>query len=312
MAQTKAIVNKLLTNASKAFFPTGFIAENILPKIMVKQASGTLAGYTNHHLRIINSVMGGRGKAPRIEGVVRTQSDSYQIINHGLEGLVTKDDYDNVEAPYDAEKDEMIGIKTMLAISREKAIADSLTSTSVLTQNTTLSGQSQFSDYTNSDPLGKFKDARLAVKDGCGVAPDTAIMSWEVADTLQFHPGILESLGFAMNRAGQLTYDELAKALKVRRLLVADASYNTAKEGQADSLAPIWGKHIIFGVMPQSAQKYQVSLGYTIRKTGEVAGTVYKYPENNPPESNVILVTDNYDDLLSNVKAAYLIKNAVA
>ncbi len=213
MAQVVAQIDKFLTAASKGYMPAGFIADSIFPVVRVKEKSGLLAGYGNQHIRIMNTVYGGRGKAPRFESNTRS-SQTYLVESHGLEGLVTPDDYRNVEDPYDAEKDETLFLNTVLRISREKALADVLGSSTYLTQYTTLSGTSQFSDYTNSNPLGKFETAQAAVYDGCGAPPDTAIMSWKVANKLSYHPGILESLGFTMNRAGTLTERELAAAMK--------------------------------------------------------------------------------------------------
>jgi hypothetical protein len=311
MSQTRAQIDKFLTMASKGYMPQGFIGDQVLPVVSVKQDSGKLAGYGNNHLRIVNTVYGGRGKAPRFESITRS-SDSYYIEDHGLEGMVTAADYRNVEDPYDAEKDETMGLVTVLKLGREKSLADALGSTSNLTQNTTLSGTSQFSDYVNSDPLGKFKTAQEAVYDGCGAAPDTAVMSWKVANTLSYHPGILEALGFTMNRAGTLKDAEIASAMKVQRLLVGQPKYNSANLGQSDSLADVWGKNIVFGVMPTSAQKFQVSLGYQVRRLGETPFQTSKWAHENPRGATGILVTDAYDDLLSNVLAAYLIKDAIA
>lgn len=104
--QQKAIVNKLLTNVSNAYIPKELIANILLPKLKVKQYTGLLAGYGKDHLRIENSIVGGKGKYRQIEGITR-QSQAYQIEGHGLTSLVTEEDYANVEEPYDAEQDEM-------------------------------------------------------------------------------------------------------------------------------------------------------------------------------------------------------------
>jgi hypothetical protein len=142
--------------------------------------------------------------------------------------------------------------------------------------------------------------------------PNLAWMDERVADQLRYHPMLLDFLGFKENRPGGLGDQELAKALNVKRLLIADADYNTAKEGQADSLGAIWGKHLWFGHCPETAVQQQVSAGYQVRLKGSSPRKVYKYAIDNPPESTGILVEDEYDMLLSNVGALYLIKNAIA
>lgn len=311
MSQTKAIVDKLLTNVSSGYAPQGYISEILLPKIQVKQKTGKLGKYTDQHLRIENTLMAGRGKARRVEPILRA-TDTYEVETHGLEGLVTEDDYANVEKPFDAEKDEVIGLSTMIWLSKEQALSAALTSTSIITQNTTLSGTDQYNDYTNSDPIGDFNTARQTVYSAVGTAPNTAVMDWLTFNTLAYHPGILDALGFTQNRAGQLSEPELAKALGVKRLLVADSQYNSATEGQADSRANVWGKNIIFCVAPERAQPFQTSLGYYLNMVGQKPREVFKFPENNPPNSTGIIVRDSYDQFLSNVSCAYLIKDSIA
>jgi hypothetical protein len=311
MAQTKAIVDKLLTNVSNAYVPEGFIADKVLLPLGVKQTTGKIGSYGKDHLRITNTVMGGRGKARQIETIVRA-STTYEVEAHGLEGMVTQDDYRNVEEPFDAESDETLGLKTVLALEKEKALADALGSTSIITQNTTLSGTAQYNDYTNSDPLDDFKTAQLAVYDGCGMMPDAAVMDIKTMVTLSYHPGILEALGFTANRSGILSRDEIARALNVKYLFVGDAAYNSAKEGQTDVLAPVWGKNIVFYKRSDRAVKYQTTLGYNIFYRNEGEEKVYKYDLNNPPESKGILVKKSYDQFIADAACAYLIKNAIA
>jgi hypothetical protein len=137
-------------------------------------------------------------------------------------------------------------------------------------------------------------------------------MPWTVANTLAYHPGILDALGYSQNRAGQLNDQELAKALGVERLLIAKAVYNSAHEGQSDSIAAVWGKHIVFAYLPSTAGKYQQSLGYYVKKKGKSPRQVYKKPVFNPPGSTLLLVQDHYDMVLSDVTCGYLIKDAIA
>lgn len=311
MAQLKALVDKLLTNVSNAYVPEGYISEQILPVLNVVQSTGKIGKYGNDHLRVVPTIMGGRGGAKRLDVVTRS-SNIYSVESHGLEDIVTKEDYRNVEQPFDAEKDSVLTLTTVLWLGKEKALADSLRSTSVITQTATLSGTSQWNDYTNSDPIGNAVTAKNTIRNACGKAPDTMIADWQVAETLRYHPKILRNLGYADNRAGSLTNDELAKALGMRRFLVADVVYNTAKEGQADALSPLWGKDVIFAVCPDAPSKMQKSLGYRVQIAGQGARKVFKEPTFNPPDAMKILVQDEYDMVLVETACAYLYKTAIA
>lgn len=309
MAQTKAIVDKLLTNLSVGIFPEGAIADKVLPFQKVVQSSGLIGTYTKDHLRVERSYVGGRAEYRRVEGVARS-SATYLIEPHGLAGMVSEDDYRNVEQPFDAEKDEMAALKLKIELEKEKALADVLFSTSSITQNTTLSGTAQFNDYNNSDPIGVFKTARNTVYTGGGVVPNKAVMDWQTMNTLAYHPGILDALGFTQNRAGQLSEVELAKALGVEQLFVGKVVYNSAAEGQSAVLAPVWGKSVLFYYAPNQPGKYQQSLGFQLGFADKTR--VFKNAINNPPNSTEILVDNHYDYVLTDVGAAYLIKDSIA
>ncbi len=310
MSQMKALVDKLLTNVSQAYIPEGFVSEMVLPQLKVKQSSGKIGKYGNQHLRIISALMGGKGKAKRVE-IRQYSSDAYFIEPHGLEDVITSEEYDNVEEPFEIESDTTMQLTTLLWMSKEKALADTLTSTSILTQNTTLSGTARWNDYTNSDPIGDIRTGKKTVRANSGAKVDLILMDENVADVLRYHPKILRNLGFADNRAGQLTDQDLAKAFGVKRFMVADVIYNSAKEGQADSLTPLWGTDVVLAAAPEKATKLQKSLGYYVTKSSEGPRKVYKQPVQNPPDAKSVIVKDSYDMVLTDVKCGYLIKTAI-
>lgn len=311
MAQLTAIVDKLLSNASSMYVPEGYISESILPLSVVKQKTGKLAKYGTNHLRIETTIGGGRGAYRRVESITRSTS-SYTVDSHGLEDLVTQDDYDNVEVPYDAEQDVVMGLSSLLWLKKEKGLADTLTSTSVITQNVTLAGTEQYSDGLNSDPLDDFQTARSTVRAGCGVAPYGVAMDWAVWNVLRYHPQMMDAVGYKYARPGGLSVDELATAMGVKKLLVAGSLYESAAEGQTSSLAPVWGKHIVFFAAPDAAAKYQVSLGYRVQLSRSQPRQVFKYAINNPPGSTGVLVEDHWDMFISNASCAYLLKSVIA
>lgn len=311
MSQLRAIVDKLLTGVSSAYVPKGFICEQVLPTVQSKQYSGLLGKYGTNHLRIENSVKGGRGKYRQVETRVYTTS-SYLIEGHGLEGFVSKEDYANVEEPFDAERDEVMGLSTVLWLEKEKTLADSLSDTAVITQYSTLSGTGQFNDYANSDVLGTTTTAQNTILDAVGVLPNLCIMDVRTWKILRFHPQLLDALGYKWDRPGGLKEDEMARALGVDTVLFGSARYESAKEGQTSSLSAVWGKHLWFMVSPDKPEIMQKSVGYLVRPTGSQPRKVYKQTNFNPPGSTAILCEDEYDMLISDAKCAYLIQNAVA
>ena len=310
-SQNRAIVDKLLSNVSSCLKPEGLVHDEILPFIGVKQSSGLLAKYGTRHMAIENSVKVGKGKYRQVEPIVRTTA-SYQVRGHGLEGIVTKDDYRNVEAPFKAEQDEVMGLSNLIMLEKEKILADALTSTSILTNNATLTGTDQWSDYTNSSPMTLVSDKRMVIANKIGALPNKIVCDMLVAEKLRYHPQLLDALGFKYARPGGLSDAELASAFNVDQFIVAKGRYESAAEGASSSMAAIWGKHMVILYAPKSAAPYQSSLGYRIGFEGQDQRKVYKYAINNPPESTGILVEDEYQFLVSNVDCGYLLKDVIA
>ena len=311
MSQNRSQIDMLLTKSSNGYFVKGAIAEEVLPLVTSAQYSGKLARYGTSHLRIVNSLKVGRGKYRQVESVAYA-TDSFFIEGHGLEDVVSKEDYRNVLDPFKAEEDKTLGVMSSLLLEKEKVLADTLGSTSIMTQNVTLTGTDQYNDFLNSDPIDDFITARATVKSGCGVPPNKVVMSWEVYNKLRFHPQMLDSLGFKQSRPGGLTVVELALALEVDKVLIGQCSYESAQEGQTSSLAPVWGKNVVFYYAPDSASLREVSLGFRVQIEGEAPRKVYKWSQNNPPGSTAVLVEDEYDQVIQVAGAGYLIKNAIA
>lgn len=308
MAQTKALVDKLLTNVSNGIFPAGYIADKVLPDLTVKQKSGLIGQYGNSHLRASDDLIGGESQARRAEPIVRS-SLTYLLETHALEGVVTADDYANVEQPYDAEADEVAGLTHLILTNKEKAFADQMMSTSVFTGRTTTPGTKY--GNSSSDPLADFKTAQNAIVDSVGMQPNAVVMSQKVFNILKYHPQLADVLGFKYNQIGSLSALDIANALNVEEVLIANAPWNTAKEGQSDAISQIWADSILFYVKPKAAAKYQVSLGYSMKMGGDLGRSVFKYDLNNPPGSSGIIVQDTYQCKIVNAKAGYLLNSVL-
>ncbi len=306
-----ALVNKLLTNLSLNYVPDSesYISEQLLPSQNVVQWSGLIGQYGKEHLIIENTLAGGDTPYPRVTSVSRL-SQSYQLKRHGLSQVISEETFANVESPFEPRRDATIALTTRLWLGKERSLASTLTDTAVITQNVTLAGTDQYSDYANSDPIGDFRTAREAINASVCVPPDTAIVPWEVWNTLRYHPALVDNIKYVTNASGGVTEAQLADAMGVRRILMPRSCYNSAKEGQTPVLSPTWGKDIVFCVAPASPQIMQTTLGYRFQ-----FGTprrVFNKVVDNPPNSEMILVDDTYQQVLTEVNAAYLIKDAVA
>lgn len=311
--RNRARVDKLLVDISLRRNVVGLIADQVLTRVTVKKDSGLIGKYDKSNLRIEHDIVGGETPYPRVSVSIKT-SDRYALVKHGISGVITEEDKNNEEAPFDPRKDRTLELTDKLKLGKEIALATPLTNTAVLTNNQTLSGTSQFNDYTNSLPLQIFRAARASIfaKAGKpGRIPGTfAIVPWDVFDTLSFHPDLMDTLKYTKPKDAGLTEQEMARILGVERLLIPWSQQNTAKEGQTDVLAAVWGKHIVFGYAPMKGTKRIETLGFNVSKRSDTR--VFVRQLGNPPNADEIMVDIEYDFHLTEVGAAYLIKDTIA
>lgn len=112
----------------------------------------------------------------------------------------------------------------------------------------------QFNDSDYSDPLGVFKDLKLAIKQASGVKPNTIVMGEQVYETLRINPQLISLF---RNPQGaekvptKLNEQMIAQALDIDKVIVAGAMYNTAPPGDTVALDWIFGKSIWVGYVTQ-------------------------------------------------------------
>lgn len=140
----------------------------------------------------------------------------------------------------------------------------------------TLSGNSQFSDYANSDPIGAIKTGMEAT---LVYPPNTLVMGRAVWSKISSHPKIVNAVKGNITNAGIITREQFLELLSgegITNLLIGDAWHNTAKPGQAPSLARAWGKHIaMLHLNPMaSVEGGGITFGLTADYGGRVSGRI--------------------------------------
>lgn len=307
--QTKGYLDKALSGVSNGYFNKELIADLVLPKVMSKNYTGKIGGYNPNHLSRHDTLMKGEAQARRVNAVDYNFNALYEIGEYGLHDVVTKRDYADVEDPFDAESDTTEALTQLMQIDKEVSLASVLFNSSIITQT---SSPGTKWDNSSSSILTDIVLAKSTIKSEVQAIANAAIIGYKLAESLRRSALLMDALGYKYNRVGQLTDDELAKALNVEQLFIGTASYNSANEGQAANIVDIWNEEsCLFYVKPQSAAKKQISLGYHIAPTGASGRQVFKSDINNPPESKMIVITEAYVQKIMDVNAGYLFTNCL-
>lgn len=308
--QTKGYLDKALSGVSNGVFNKDLIADLVFPKATSKNYTGKIGGYNHNHLLRQDTKMAGEALARRVNGVDYNFDALFEIGQYGLSDVVTKRDYADVEDPFDAESDTTEALTSLMQIDKEVALSSVIFNASVITQT---SSPAQKWNEDDSTILTDIPTAKGTVRGSVRAIANACIIGYKLAEALKRSAVLMDALGYKYNRTGQLSNEELAKALDVESLLIGSASYNSAKEGQTASIVDIWNEEsCLFYVKPNTTGKKQISLGYHISPVGSNGRKVYKSDINNPPESKLIVVTEDYVQKIMNVNAGYLFTNCLS
>jgi hypothetical protein len=301
--------DKLLTQFSIGYRNQSLIAEMILPRLSVKKESGKYAKYGKDGLRLAADLTRAPG-APAKSTEYSVSQGEYFTKERALVQIVPDEVIDNADDPFDPRRDATLMTLDRIALAAESVLASLMTNTAVLTNNVTLTGTDQWSDYDNSDPMSDVKNAKLELKKASAISANAAVMNERVFLTLKEHPDVVDRVKYV----GAKSDDEMVAAMRqlfnLQYLYVGDAVANSANEGQADSIDYIWGNDFVLFYKAPRPSLMTPAFGYTIAKQGIDRVVERWYDQEIVSEK--VRVRDSYDQIITSPESAYLIKNAVA
>ncbi len=301
-------VDEALTNISVAYKNDAFVAEQLFPVVPVQKRRDIYFKFSKQHFVAEDDTYYPGSHAKRIE-VDLEKRGFYEAHGHALEAIIPDEFRENADpgALIDIEFTEKLTQKVLL---RQEVNAFNLLNSTNITQNTTLSGTSQWSDYTNSDPVVEVDKQKEVVQQAIGVLPNTLFLSRSVFRVLRNHPRIIDRVKYTGTGARRaLTGDDLADVFEVERVIVPQALQSTPHIGQPDSLSYIFGKLGLLLYLPKSPGLRIPTFGYTfVWKTGY---QVKRFREEGA-DADIIKVKKWYDQKVVESNAAFLWQNAVA
>lgn len=304
LVRTDVVVDPVLSNVSKAYSNEMYVADMLFPSFQTAKETGKYYQYDKAKFRRNTTKRAAGAKSNEVEYGLSTAS--FTTEDHALKEKTPWEIIRQADSALNPEMDATENITEQLQIDKEIALATSMADTAIMTANTTLSGTSQWSDYTNSDPLGDVKTGRQTVQKAIGRKPNTLVLSQEVFDILIEHTDIVEKIKYS--QLGVATEELLARLFSVSKVIVAAAIYETATEGATSSMGYIWGKHAWLAYIAPAARLRSITLGFTFKYEDR---KVKKWDDVDA-EARYVRANENYTQKFVAVEAAYLIKNAVA
>lgn len=258
------ISNPTLTAIALSYRNQALVADMVLPRVSVGKMDFKYFKFNQAEpFTVPDTKIGRRGEARMVEfGGVETAD---YCVDYGLKDVVPVHDIANAEgSPFDPMRNATLNLTRLVALDREIRVAAKVFATGSYAagNQSTLSGTSQWSDYTNSNPLS----AMLTAMDSMIMRPNKLVLGQEVWTKLRQHPRIVEAIkatGAGVNAQGTVTRQQVADLLELQEVIVGQAFVNNAKKGQTPSFARTWGKF--------------ASLIYTEPVTGTEAATTFGF-----------------------------------
>lgn len=244
-------INEQYTSVAIAYTNTTLIADLVLPPTPVGNREFV---YIKHNrddgFTVPSTLVSRRGTPSQISFGATEVTDKTD--DYALDDPIPYDDVEAAKAGGIAGLTDPVGksveyLTNLLLLDKEIRVANAVfnANTYPASNRVALSGTSQFSDYTNSNPL----TALLGYLDTPLMRPNVMVIGQDAWRVLRQHPRIVEAVkgtGAGLGAQGTVMAQQLAMILEIEQVLVGQGWVNNSKRGVAASYQRVWGKNIAF------------------------------------------------------------------
>lgn len=259
----------------------GFIGYRILRRITTAVSSGTFGRIPLEELlreRPLDRAPGSRYNRDEW----KFTEDSFATQERGLEGVLDDREVKLYANYFDAETITTERTRDQVLRAAEKRCADLLTNTSTFANG---AAGTAWTTFATADPQGNV-DARIqAIRDATGLTPNAIVLPYKafraLRRTTQFKDAVASSGAGESTLTRRISLQQIADFFEIENVFVGDAQRNSAKQGQAATLAEIWpADKVLVGRIATTDDIKEPCVGRTFdwqADGGELDGTVETY-----------------------------------
>jgi hypothetical protein len=307
-------VNPTLSAIVAAYLNRALIADAVLPRVTpvgTRQFRYTLFPQ-GEMLTLPDTRVGRRGR-PNVVEFSGSETPA-SVTDYGLEDEIPADDIAQAAA---AGNPALAGpveravewLTELVALDREVRVAGVVfnPATYAAANKVQLAGATQWSDPA-SNPIAAIEENLESVL----MRPNVAVFGGQTWSALRRHPAVVKAVNKTSGDTGLVSREDFAEMFELEEVLVGRSMVNTAKRGQAQTLARTWGKHAAFIHRNRLADRDRgVSFGYTVPFGPAIAGT-REDAGVGLRGATIARVGESVCELITAADAAYFFENAVA
>jgi hypothetical protein len=290
----------------------GFVGLSILPIFETPlQSSDYPVIPLEALLKLKDTARAARGKYNR--GDWEFEMGTYSCKDRGWEEPVDDSEAALYARFFDAEEVATLRAVDIILRAQENRIAAAVFNTANIT-NTAAVGI-EWSTAATAVPLANVTAAKTAMRSATGLVPNVGVCSKKVFDNLMITAEIKDAFKYTnpIEIGGEEAKQRLAaQYFGLDRMLVGGAVYDSAKEGQAASIADLWDDEYfgLFKVSNGGRDLRDPCLGRTFLWTADSPqNTVVEQYREDQTRSNIYRVRHNVDEAFVFTGAGYLLSN---
>lgn len=215
-----------------------FIAGLILPDYNVQKEDGTITVITRENMRSDEALRAEGGTFQRID--ITGEDLAYACQNYGLEIPITDRERRRFVDDFQVELEKIAVLRLRMLLSRELRVKDLIFNT------TTWTGAALYTDITTdwddiaATIIADVAAAKEKVRTGTGQKANALIVSEATVNNMIKNTQIIARFPNDTLVTADLLRTQMAGIFGLPKLIVGDAVYNTADEGQTFSGSDIW------------------------------------------------------------------------
>lgn len=309
---TARVINPVLTSIAQGLMQNSPVGAALFPMVDVAQRAGNIITFGREDFMQYSGLQRAPGGATK-----RVQfgysGSQFALVDYSLEGSLPIEQLQEAQASANGFSIDMATLtlqKTLAIMNLRLEIAQATLATTLgnypAANRVTLSGTSQWNDYSNSTPQTVVETAKEAVRAATGKRPNLMVLGPITFARLRQHPVIRDYIKYSNREVA--TAEILAEFFGVAQVLVGDGVQST----DAGVLSDIWGKHAILAYTETAsvANMGAPTFGYTYNLGGYPLVEEPYYERN--PKTWYFPVTRSEAPVIAGSSAGYFIQNAVA
>jgi hypothetical protein len=267
-------IDRALTNVSVAYMQSEdvFIAAKVFPIVPVQKQSDTYFIYKKEDFFRDEAAERANGTESAGGDYELEQAPPYFCRIYAFHKDVTEQERVNADDPLKPDQDSTEFVSHKLLLRREVKWATDYFQSGVWGTEFTgvdadpSAGQTLRWNLASSDPIKVIRNAKTAMTENTGYAPNKLVLSPYVYNALCDHPLILDRIKYTQK--GIVTKELLASLFEVDEILIPFAIQNTQAKGKDGQMSFVMGKHALLCYAAPNPGLKQPSAGYTFAWKG--------------------------------------------